>query len=47
MYFTLCKYENKKWLGKIQLNRMNQDRGDNGYFNLCPVWQAENTGNKE
>ncbi len=46
IHFTFCKKENRKWLGRMELDHMNRDRGDNRKVNLRLVWPAENILNR-
>ncbi len=45
-YFTFCEKENRKWLGRMEVDHMNRDRGDNRKVNLRLVWPAENLLNR-
>ena len=33
-YFTFCKEKNRKWMGKMAVDHINRDRGDNRKVNL-------------
>jgi hypothetical protein len=44
-YFMFCKEKNRKWIGKMAVDHMNRDRGDNRKVNLRLVWPEENNLN--
>jgi hypothetical protein len=45
-YFSFCEEKNRKWIGKMGVDHMNRDRGDNRKVNLRLVWPDENDLNR-
>ncbi len=44
-YFTFCEEKNRKWIGKMAVDHINRDRGDNRKVILRLVWPDENNLN--
>jgi hypothetical protein len=44
-YFTFCEEKNRKWIGRMAVDHINRDRGDNRKVNLRLVWPDKNNLN--